>query len=268
MFKNIKEFISKFIICRSVLGSNNKPLFLDIFDRRARKIIKTKGNFNDLSLNLWNFLLNSQGWDVIVDVGSNYGEMLVWSDLPKDAKIIAVEPNKHVSFFLKKSLAESEINCLIFNDAISDFQGPGVFNIDNKWSGTSSLVKYNESFLEKNLGKRYSKKQVNVTTLSSLVGKISSDKRLLIKIDVEGGEVGVLKGALSILNSVNNYAIMIEIIHLKHDEIKWILSNFSISFYDKKKNSLHSIFANTSDELLGTIKEENFYEQDVILFRK
>jgi hypothetical protein len=41
-----------------------------------------------------------------------------------------------------------------------------------------------------------------------------------------------------------------------------------LSFYDKKKNGLHSIFANTSDELLEAIKEENFYEQDVILFRK
>ncbi|MFV0535336.1 MAG: hypothetical protein ACK5MR_17040, partial [Cumulibacter sp.] len=71
-------------------------------DARGDALIAAGGDFNPGSLHLWRQALELREWDVIVDVGANYGEMLLGVDLPVASRVIAYEPNPHVLPHLKR----------------------------------------------------------------------------------------------------------------------------------------------------------------------
>jgi hypothetical protein len=45
---------------------------------------------------MWRSLLAERPWTHVIDVGANYGEMLVGVELPRAATVIALEPNPFV----------------------------------------------------------------------------------------------------------------------------------------------------------------------------
>jgi FkbM family methyltransferase len=262
---NIKNYISKQLFV-SQAGKNHQKIYLDIFDRRARKILRTSGDFNVSSIEMWNFLLDCTLWNLVIDVGANYGEMLVWANLPKDVDVLAVEPNLHISYFLDKSLKKIGINYSISNKAISDFCGKGIFKIDKKWSGTSSLIKLEDQKIRV-VDKRFMINTIEVATLSSLINQDVSDKNVLIKIDVEGGEIGVLKGALDLLKIPKHYAVMMEIIHLRDEDLRWVFEFFKVYAYNYQTKTLVKINTKSLAEFKELMHSETLYQQDVVLMK-
>jgi FkbM family methyltransferase len=53
---------------------------------------------------MWKLLIAADSWAHMIDVGANYGEMLVKVELTPAAKVIAVEPNPRVVPYLERTL--------------------------------------------------------------------------------------------------------------------------------------------------------------------
>ena len=107
-------------------------------------------------------------------------------------------------------------------------------------SGTSSL------FVNKNNNSKINKLVVKTTTLDELV-KEEYDGIAWIKIDVEGAELAVLKGSLSILRKTKNIIIEVHEHILKQNnensnEILEILetSGFKITLFNEFWDEAHS----------------------------
>ena len=106
----------------------------------------------------------------------------------------------------------------MFNKALSDKNENKDFYI-NSLSSTSSLLKPNE----KSYWMRFKKiilnsshlitKKISLTTYtldSILLNKLPENKNILLKIDVEGNELNVIKGALKIIKTKRIIYIQVE----------------------------------------------------------
>ena len=125
--------------------------------------------------------------DVVVDVGAHIGEYTV-PIARKALKVIAIEPNPGVSAILQKNIDINGLsNVLIVNKAVYDSRGHQRMNIFGDRSGMSSMVLEYENKSETI--------EVATDTLDNILYDLHIDRVEWLKIDVEGAEVCVLKGA-------------------------------------------------------------------------
>jgi hypothetical protein len=61
--------------------------------------------------------------------------------------------------------------------------------------------------------------------------------KVLVKIDVEGGEVRVLNG-LGNVEHFSSFAALLKILHLVPAYIRWLLENFDVELLDPRENAL------------------------------
>jgi FkbM family methyltransferase len=134
--------------------------------------------------------------DHFVDVGANVGvfSALVGTRIP-DVRITAVEPFPPVRADLEVNLALNRLDVSVVDSALSDAEGEATFEVLDRdvlnrlapsasdgvggGGGTHGIT-------------------VPVTTLDQLVG---ADPPALVKIDVEGAELSVMRGASRLLSS-------------------------------------------------------------------
>ena len=123
----------------SVRGATGQDIFVDPRDKRGQRLVEAGGNFNPLVLTAWHRLLKEDQWTHIIDVGANYGEMLLNGGLPPKANIIAIEPSPKIIPYLRKTL--SHLNRVeLLEVAVSDKAGEVDFEINDDWSGMSRIV--------------------------------------------------------------------------------------------------------------------------------
>ena len=130
------------------------------------------------------------GTCTFIDVGANVGEMTVQAYHDPHVRIIhVIEPNPNCLLIIKKAIERmgettKQINYHPFFLADMD----GKINIDSNNKRTRDL-----SLFENAAGKH----EVGIATLDSLECKVVG--KLIIKIDVEGAESKVVKGASEII---------------------------------------------------------------------
>src|SRR5690606_28956276 len=137
------------------------------------KLLSDKNDKNDLS---------------IMDVGANFGYLsLVWaSTIAKEGEIHAFEPNKRVFESLHQSIEENELNNTIHLHNFAVGQKDGVVNLYTS-STTSNILDDSD--------RTDSKSSIKMISLDSFMQKNFLQKCDLIKIDVDGIEYEILKGA-------------------------------------------------------------------------
>ena len=247
-----------------VIGPGGRRIYVDPHDQRAQALIKAQGNFNPPTLALWQSLIDEGPWTHIVDVGANYGEMLTGVTLP-DATVIAIEPNPHLSPYLARTLLESGLKVEVIAAALSDRVGTVAMRIDRTWSGMSSVV----AGQSQTDGHVIETRTVAATTLDSLIReRARGTVRLLVKLDVEGHEVAVLRGLENLLPDLDRFAVLIEILHLGDEDLDWILSRFSLALLDLRQNSLTGADVDTAQALRALLATGNFYRNDAVLRQK
>lgn len=124
--------------------------------------------------------------DVFVDVGANIG-YFVCLMRALDKHVVAIEPSRKNVEYLVVNLSENHWNDvevlpvgLAANTGILELYGGGTgASLIPKWAGASRVL--------------HSKIPIN--TLDNLLGTRFHGRRLVIKIDVEGAELDVLRGA-------------------------------------------------------------------------
>lgn len=179
---------------KKLIKEGKKQLAVFAFDHIAHKI-NLNGIYERDELEILIEWINEKYPDVFngtaIDIGANIGNHSVFfSDYFK--KVKSFEPNYRTYQVLEVNSKLSD-NIETFNFGISDIEQSLILNTDKNNVGGSFLSSIIENHNFTNT--------VKLFKLDSLLNK--NDEVKLIKIDVEGHEVNVLKGAVEIINKWN-----------------------------------------------------------------
>ena len=199
--------------------------------------------------------------DIVIDVGAYVGwySLLSGKLVGQKGKVYAFEPSPT---YLKRFIDNIKLNNLrnikTFNLAVSNKNS----NVSFYQAGSgSSIIK---QAAELHIGKKIKQIQVKSITLNTFVAKEKISRINLIKIDVEGWELQVLKGASNILKKKNAPTLMVEVIDGQWK--KWIPSTADALFiYLKSFGYVPYIFTKTG---LKIYKKEDTKRTLNLLFKK
>jgi FkbM family methyltransferase len=236
-------------------------IYFDPDDERGKRLAASSGDLNPHSLELWNRSLAFSEWELVVDVGSNYGEMIAGAVLAPTTAVVAFEPNVAVLPYLRETLAGLDIAVELIPAALGDAAGEAGFARDVTWSGKSSLIVESRQDTE---GDEIVVDAVEVTTLDAILG-VRHASSACIKIDVEGGEQAVLRGAVSSLHTLERWAIMLEILHMDRTALGELTSAHAVYLLAPEFDCL--VLLDTSDPvILSEILASGWvYPQDAVL---
>jgi len=145
--------------------------------------------------------------DIFIDVGANIGLMSIFASqiVGSNGKIYSFEPEPETFAILKKNIEINKIeNIYIYNFALGDKKSKA-FIYTNPYAGrgSASLIKP----VDQKDSKKY---EVSIETLDDFISTHDIKKVRMLKIDVEGWELNVLKGADRLLKSSQAPIISIE----------------------------------------------------------
>ena len=165
-----------------------------------------------------NFLVNTSG-ELFVDVGAHAGRYTILLG-DKYRQIIAIEPEPGNMQFLKSNVKYAGLtNVQFLRCAVSDKDGYADFYLETS-SDTHSLQKCS--------GK--GKIRVKTLTLMSVIQDRWTD---LVKVDVEGAEWLVLKGAESLIDKIKSWVVELHNSERKKELREWFIShNYSVRWLD------------------------------------
>lgn len=126
---------------------------------------------------------------VFIDIGANIGKysIMVGNKLKNKGNVIAIEPESKNFKILEKNIRLNNLNnVIVISKGCFSKKGKLTFYLDNIGTGGHSLVK-------KEVGNK--KIEIEVDTLDNILKNLKIKRVDLIKIDVEGAEADVLKGA-------------------------------------------------------------------------
>jgi len=203
---DFSDYISRFI------GSNTLIEF-DVSKYGYRSYCRPFNSFHDLIIMTTHEadmlqLFRPQDGDIVVDVGSYIGKYTLTSSnrVGIKGKVVAIEGDKFYFEILNKNLKLNKttnvtaLNCMVFSKegsiTMEELLGRDLDNLEKM---------------------QYAKTRFNVNTLDNLLIKQCGINEVnWIKIDVEGAELEVLKGAHNILTNSKRIKLQIEIHGVSH----------------------------------------------------
>jgi FkbM family methyltransferase len=140
--------------------------------------------------------------ETIIDIGSNKGQFVMLIEQLFPNKVIhSFEPldeplKKQKKFFSYKK------NIFFYNFALGSQTGTREFFVTKRMD-CSSFLRVDTKKIENDIFKIDEKKNIQIKTLDEIIMNQNINKPILIKIDVQGFELEVLKGALELLKKVD-----------------------------------------------------------------
>ncbi|MEK7555442.1 MAG: FkbM family methyltransferase [Patescibacteria group bacterium] len=128
--------------------------------------------------------------DIVYDIGAHvwFYTLLASELVGGKGKVFSFEPNPRNIFYLRKHIALNNFkNIMVFEAAVSEKSGTALFNLQK------------DNFSGGRIGLREGGFNVKTVALDDLVVSEKLPLPNIIKIDIEGGEFAVLKGATGIL---------------------------------------------------------------------
>lgn len=174
-------------------------------DKGVERPLYLTGTYEAGTLNIIHHCLREG--DIFIDVGANIGLMSIFSSraVGNKGKVYSFEPVSETFKIFKKNIEINKIkNIDAFNVGVSDSKGKS-FIYTNLYAGKGS-----SSFIrpaDQNESKEY---KISVETLDELLIRHHLTNIRMLKIDVEGWELHVLKGAEALLRSPQTAIICIE----------------------------------------------------------
>jgi len=140
--------------------------------------------------------------DIVIDVGAAFGfySIVASKMVGQDGKVVAIEPQSDSFDMLNKNIKLNKLtNISTLNYAVS--------------SRRTTLKLYSSySTVQERAGQSPQHYiEVRADTLDNLLGQLDLDKANWIKIDVEGAELEVLKGAAEIMSKSSDLVLFVEV---------------------------------------------------------
>ena len=210
-----------------------RPFYLETFKHKGYWYYGKKREQSEIDV----FYKLVKKGDKVLEVGTHIGYITqVFEDIVgEDGQVFVVEPTPESVYYLKKNILPTTI---ISFKAASNYSGEANFYTTSFGGFTNSL---DEEFTKSinrehqqlhNISSGVNVIKVEVDTLDNICNEQNFIPTFL-KIDVEGSELNVLKGAAQILNSIN--ALMVEISFDKKEIIELLAHyKFEICYEDLK----------------------------------
>ncbi|WP_231249810.1 FkbM family methyltransferase [Nocardioides furvisabuli] len=245
------------------MSATGHRIYVDPSDGRGAELVRSAGAFNRGTLAIWDRTLELDDWDVVVDVGVNYGEMLLGAQLPPGARLIGFEPNPRVLPHLRRSLDESGLAVDLHEAALGAAESEATFAVDTEWSGRSGIAASHRTDAAHDIETF----DVPVRTLDSELS-VGESEKVCVKVDVEGAEFDVLAGAQSLRQRAAPWAILVEVLHMDGFEKAYLAEEYTMRALDHRVGELVTIppvSARRVDELLSG---GWLHGQDVVLTKR
>jgi FkbM family methyltransferase len=178
-------------------------------------------------------MLRSNGIDVIFDVGANNGQFgQLLRSLGYRGRIVSFEPLGSVWERLAEARSNDSFWTVADRVALGSEDGEIEINV-SKMTGSSSVLQMLKIHTEVAPGSEYvSKERVPLKRLDTVGPEyLRDDSRLFIKIDTQGFEAEVLKGATKLLDRTVGLLLELSFIPLYKDQ----------SLYDEMINSVKTM---------------------------
>ena len=173
---------------------------------------------------------------IFIDCGCNYGFYSFYTaSLSERNKIISIEASKDTSKeFIKNQNLNSFKNVFFFNNAVSN-------SVDENVSFYESLNDWESSQTHNNFEFSTELKVKSIKIDSLLQENSLGDYVVIIKLDVEGNEINVIKGALEVIKKLEPLIIIefSKYIFENQDNIDYLknfLNKYNYSIYDTNYN--------------------------------
>jgi FkbM family methyltransferase len=198
------------------VGYLNRPVDFRLTDAISVRVPIARNSYNQISLDAYEEdLFAALGAEIkqlpepvtLIDVGADIGlfSLKVLAHCPSVSRIVAFEPNSEGFPWLQCNLSrlpkgvQGEANPL----AIADFQGRGRLEIPEAQFRPGMEPNHTQFFLAPSPDG-----PIEVTMIDAL--NLSVAGSVVIKIDVEGGELAVLRGAAQTISAIPNVIVVIE----------------------------------------------------------
>jgi FkbM family methyltransferase len=194
----------------------------------------------------------------LIDVGSNKGQfMLLLEKLFPDIGMFSFEPIKE-EMQIQKKLFSFKKKIIFYNFAIGKKNSRKNFYI-TKRKDSSSFYKFNKPNSSNQDYKIIEQREIKVFKLDTILFNKNLKKPIILKLDVQGYEMEVLKGSLKILKRINY--ILIEV--SKSEIYKNQATEKQIINFLKKRN-----FFPLNSTKSTKINKTNFLQRDILFKRK
>ena len=229
---NIGQF--KFWLRKNAVASSIE-IYLEIFKHKTHMVLPEFKGKKD---------------KVIFDVGANEGfyTLGMKENNPK-LKIVAIEPVPSTFKLLKKNIQSNKLkDVILVNQALTKKKGKITFEMvpEVTFAGALDIAMQRRKWLD---AKRIKKIIVNSTTLIDLCKKLKIDKIDILKIDVEGSELDILKSSKNFLLNIKKIVIEWHSKKLK-DECKGFLKKNGFKLVREEKQVCGDLyFINKSQNL-------------------
>ncbi len=244
----------------TVTNSRGAVIHFDPQDARGRSLAEGVGEPYPNSLALWELALRLRDdWDVVLDIGANYGEMLAGVELP-DTRVVAFEPNSHVLPYLRRTLDALPTKVELVERAVGDVSiAEAAFEADLEWSGRAHMAAV--SAVDEASARDLL--TVELTTLDEFFPR--PPRAVCMKIDVEGFELQVLRGAQKLFDGSQFVAVMLEILHLPVQDVLELSRRHPLYLLDIKRRELVRYTGRDGYELGRALHAGDLYRQDALL---
>lgn len=217
----VKKFINKFLKC---------------FDRKLIKISKNP----DFAILLVNFM-NFYKINYVLDIGANIGQFAISiRNAGYKKNILSFEPINQVYNKLIINSSKDELWSVYKRCCVGEKNKKITFNV-SKNLVSSSVLKVNTQHIENEKNSESSKKiKVNMITLDSFFNKKKKllNFNILLKLDVQGYELNVLKGIKKNIKNISAILCEVSLDRLYFNQPLWL----DLVFFLKKNNFIIWLF--------------------------
>ncbi len=204
-----------------------------IDDDRVAHAVRRNGQFEPESLAAWADMCDGGKAGLVIDVGSYGGLFGIAAKLMKN-EVIAIEPKPTMVRRTRANAALSGVKYAVLSLAASDRNGVADLGFDpaNALTSASSLERKGPARMEVE-----TKRLDDILTMTALA-KIGHQVGA-IKIDVEGHEAAVIRGALAIIER-DRPALIVETLddEKRKAEVQALLPGYHVAAWMDRRNLL------------------------------
>ena len=230
------RIIRNFLVHDIILNIYNFKIYGSIKKNKTSYFLLKKCEFGDYHELKTIKKFSNKNKLIFIDCGCNYGFYSFYAaSLSERNKIISIEASKDTSKeFIKNQNLNSFKNVFFFNNAVSN-------SVDENVSFYESLNDWESSQTHNNF-EFSSELKVKSIKIDSLLQENSlGDYVVIIKLDVEGNEINVIKGALEVIKKLEPLIIIefSKYIFENQDNIDYLknfLNKYNYSIYDTNYN--------------------------------